>query len=444
MKSVSAPPAISENEQNGFRDQSPYESDALHGRAAPFLRAILQNMPESIYFKDLESRFLCASRSLAVKCGVDPEELIGLTDFDIFSHEHAQQAFDDEQEIIRTGQPILDAEEKETWADGSVTWVATTKMPLYSDENVIVGTFGVSRDITKRKRAENDLKATQTELLEASRLAGMAEISTGILHNIGNALNSVNTSTSLIQSKLERSRLANLPKVASMLNDHKGDLAAFLTTDERGTRLPSYLVHLSAELEKERQNFREEIQQIRQSVEHINSVVAMQQMYSRARDNPESTDPAELVNEALQISEISLSRHGVNVVRDFAPVSDVHVTRHQVLVILINFIRNAKYALDDSGREEKVITTLLREHDKQVHITVRDNGVGIDPKDRERIFNFGFTTRENGHGFGLHSSANTARELEASISFESEGLGKGAAFTLSLPLTQPSKNAGDP
>ena len=127
-----------------------------------FLRVLMDSIPDAIYFKDLQSRFSWINRSLADRFGLkDPSEAAGRTDFDYFSREHAQQAFDDEQNIIRAGQPLLGREEKETWPDGHETWVSTTKMPLRDGEGRIIGTFGVSRNITPRKKAEEDLRNSE-------------------------------------------------------------------------------------------------------------------------------------------------------------------------------------------------------------------------------------------------------------------------------------------
>ncbi len=134
------------------------------------LRAFLEHIPDGVYFKDRESRFVRISRSLAVRFGLsDPVEAINKTDFDMFSDEHARQAFADEQDIIRTGQPIVEAEEKETWPDGRETWVLTTKLPLVDHRGIIIGTMGISRDITERKRVENELQQYRVRLEELVR-----------------------------------------------------------------------------------------------------------------------------------------------------------------------------------------------------------------------------------------------------------------------------------
>jgi len=134
------------------------------------LRTFLEHVPDGVYFKDHESRFVRISRSLAIRFGLsDPAEAINKTDFDMFSEEHAKQAFADEQNIILTGKPIVEAEEKETWPDGRETWVLTTKLPLRDHRGNIIGTMGISRDITERKRVENELQQYRVRLEELVR-----------------------------------------------------------------------------------------------------------------------------------------------------------------------------------------------------------------------------------------------------------------------------------
>jgi C4-dicarboxylate-specific signal transduction histidine kinase len=255
-----------------------------------------------------------------------------------------------------------------------------------------------------------------------------------VLHNIGNALNSVNTSAALLVEQVLRSRLGNLTKAAQMLEQHRGDLPTFLAEDPRGRQLPDYLIQLSGLLATERDDFQRELELLRRNIEHIKEIVAMQQSYARVSRIQEDLAPAELVEEALRISEASLSRHGIGVQRDFPPVPLVRVIRHKVLQILVNLIRNAKHAMDDSGRADKEMVIGLRVSSAgQVEISVRDNGVGIPAENLARLYTFGFTTRKDGHGFGLHSSANAANELGGALRGESAGPGQGAVFTLALP-----------
>jgi PAS domain S-box-containing protein len=129
------------------------------------LRTLLDNVPDSVYFQDIKGRFLRSSRAQAQRFGLsDPALAIGKTDFDFFTKDHAQEAFEDEQRIIQTGQPVIGVEENSALADGAERWVSTSKMPLRDKEGAIVGTFGISREITGRKRAEIALAKERNQL----------------------------------------------------------------------------------------------------------------------------------------------------------------------------------------------------------------------------------------------------------------------------------------
>jgi PAS domain S-box-containing protein len=397
----------------------------------------MESIPDNVYFKDRNSRFIVVSDYMVRRMGLGcREDLLGKSDFDIFSPEHAQPAFDDEQSIIRTGCPMLNVEEKEVHPGGEVTWVSTTKLPLRNAAGTIVGTYGFSRDITMRKELEGTLARTQAELNSTSRLAGMAEISSGVLHNIGNALNSVITTTALLSEHLAKSRIGNLGRVAAMIEEHSADLGKFISEDPKGKQLPGYLVQLSHLLVAEHKSINEECDSLRKSVEHIKEIVLMQQNYARVSHFEDDVDPVSLMEEALHISESSLCRHSITVARDFMPVPPVRVIRHKVLQILVNLIRNAKIAMDESSSSDKKLTLILRTSSAgEVEFAVRDNGVGIPQENMEKLFGFGFTTRKDGHGFGLHSSLGAAKEMNGTLTANSQGPGKGATFVLSLPAS---------
>ena len=147
---------------------------------------------------------------------------------------------------------------------------------------------------------------------------------------------------------------------------------------------------------------------------------------------------ASLVENALQINAESFSRHKLEVIRDFADVPPVVVDKHKVIQILINTLSNAKHALDESGRNDKKLSVSISlAEGKKVKVTIKDNGVGIRPENLTKIFSHGFTTKKDGHGFGLHSGANAAKEMGGTLAGHSEGLGKGSSFILELPITNP-------
>jgi PAS domain S-box-containing protein len=398
------------------------------------LNALLDNSDDKIYFKDLESKFIRCSASMAKIFNVEKaRSLIGKSDRDFFSDEHAQAAFNDEQTIMRTGQPVIGKVEKETWPDGSITWVLSTKMVLRDTEGKIAGTFGVSKDITALKEAEAKLEQAHQRLLETSRQAGMAEVATSVLHNVGNVLNSANVSSSLIEEKVRTSRVANVGKLAGLILEHEKDLGNFLTNDPKGKQLPGYIAGLAEHLAQERETILSEVNSLVNNIVHIKEIVAMQQSYARASGVFETLLPADLVEDALRMNLGAISRHNIKIIRDFGKVPAVTTDKHKVLQILVNLIRNAKYACDDSGRDDKQITVRVGNGGGNVKISVIDNGIGIAPENLTRIFNHGFTTRKEGHGFGLHSGANAARELKGKLMVSSEGIGRGAAFVLELP-----------
>jgi len=415
-------------------DSPPFLPAAQLG--ATLVNAFLANVPDHVYFKDRESRFIALSASMIHLFGVQTAtDIIGRTDFAFFDETHARQAFEDEQAIIRTGQPLIAKLEKETWADGRVTWVQTSKVPLRNETGEIIGTFGISRDVTEARRLESALEKSRRDLIEASRLAGMAEVATGVLHNVGNVLTSVNISTETIAIGLRQSKVDALVKVGDLVREHANDLGTFLTEDPKGKLVPVFIESLGRHFAEDRARLLREIDSLQKSVDHIKEIVLMQQRYATTAGVAEPLDPAALMEDALRMTASALDRHDVRVVRDFAPVPPVLAEQGKVLQILVNLIANAKAAVVDSHPPDKIITLRIAPGAAgRVHLTVQDNGTGIAPENITRIFAHGFTTKKDGHGFGLHSSANAAEEMNGSLQALSDGPGSGASFVLDLPV----------
>lgn len=426
-------------------DRLAYERDQL--------RSLLDSSPDTIYFKDLQSRFVLVSRSKVehalarlpdlrqrraakgLPADVPERELLaGLTDFDTYQGEDAQRAFDDEQQIIRTGQPVVGKLEKQLFLDGTVCWNLTSKMPWRDREGNIIGTFGISKDVTDVKQTEERLEQLNRQLRDTSRQAGMAEVATGVLHNVGNVLNSVNVSATLVADHVRHSKSGNVGKLSALFEQHKANLAEFLTHDPRGRMVPSYLGTLAESLANEHKAILGELDQLRKNVEHIKEIVAMQQAYARTSGITETVSVPDMIEDALRMNAGSLARHDVDTVRDYQARPVVTTDKHKVMQILINLVRNAKYACDEAGRPDKRIVVRTTADERHVRIAVIDNGVGISAENLTRIFAHGFTTRQHGHGFGLHSGALAAKELGGSLTVHSDGPGKGAVFTLELPF----------
>ena len=280
------------------------------------------------------------------------------------------------------------------------------------------------------------IRRNQVELLETSRRAGMAEVATSVLHNVGNVLNSVNVSATLVSDQLKKSRLNDVGRIAAMVREHSSDLGEFLMRDPRGCQVPAYLERLGEHLEKERCAHLGELAGLQKSIDHIKDIVATQQSFGKVSGVAEQIKVPDLVDDALRLNEAALERHQIQVERDYqSRLPMIMVERHKVLQILVNLICNAKNACSESEVRKKRLTLAVRNEGTRISISVADNGVGIARENLTRIFGLGFTTREKGHGFGLHSGALAAKELGGQLLAHSEGRGRGAAFTLDLPLS---------
>ncbi|MGB6212692.1 DAHL domain-containing protein [Pseudomonas mandelii] len=291
-------------------------------------------------------------------------------------------------------------------------------------------------DLEKRvEERTRELKDTQSELLDTARQAGMAEIATNVLHNVGNVLNSVNISADLVSRKLRSSKAQGLGKAMQLINEHQGDFGAFLTQDAKGKLLPGYLNQLVDAIALEQQSMTDELAQLTKSVDHIKDIVATQQSYAGANSLMEPLHISELLEDALRMNSGALTRHHVTVVKEYNEVPQVMGDKHRLLLILINLISNAKYAMSDlSNRPRQMTLGVKIVEDSTLQISVKDDGEGIAPENMTRIFAHGFTTRKEGHGFGLHSCALAAIEMNGHLSAHSDGPGKGAQFTLQIPL----------
>jgi signal transduction histidine kinase len=279
-----------------------------------------------------------------------------------------------------------------------------------------------------------ELEQTHKQLVETSRQAGMAEVATNVLHNVGNVLNSINVSVGKLSDRLSKSNFGHVGKVAELMRERTADLGDFMTKDAKGRQLPSFLEQLAEQLGKENAFILNELGSLTKNVDHVKDIVAMQQSYSKVSGVTEIVKATELVEDALRMNASALTRHEVQFFREYDEnLPDLNVEKHKVLQILVNLIRNAKYACDESGLEEKRLTMRVTNGSDKVRIVLIDNGIGIPAENLTRIFSYGFTTKKDGHGFGLHGGALSAREMGGSLSAQSDGLGKGAAFTLELP-----------
>jgi PAS domain S-box-containing protein len=399
------------------------------------LRTLIDNLPDAVFVKDTEGRVIIDNLAHARYLGFESTaDTIGKSDMDIFPAAKAQEFREPEIALLQSGKEY-NAEEHLTLKSGETIWFRTTKVPLRDERGQIIGLAGINRDITERKKWEAEMQVLHKQLLETSRHAGMAEVATSVLHNVGNVLNSVNVSASVVGEQVRSTNLDRLSKVISLLKENRTDLTRFLTEEEKGGKLVSFLEALFVILKKERETVQRETDVLTKNVEHIKKIVAMQQSYAKVAGVIEIINPVELIEDSLRMHEAAFLRHAVQIVRDYSEVPKIAVDRHKVIQILVNLLSNAKYACDANDPEDRIIRVCLSAvGDERIRMEVVDNGKGIAADNLTRIFSYGFTTRKNGHGFGLHSGALAAKEMGGSLHATSDGPGKGAAFILELPV----------
>jgi NO-binding membrane sensor protein with MHYT domain/signal transduction histidine kinase len=305
---------------------------------------------------------------------------------------------------------------------------------IFCDEQgAPVRILGVSWDVTEQIMQEERRRELQQQLRDASRDAGMAEVATGVLHSVGNVLNSLGVSASLVQTRLRDSRIGNVRRVASLLTGQGEQLAKFLSTDEGGRQIPGYLAQLGETLDTENKRLQSEAEAIATHVGHIRAIVAAQQTNARRGGVTEAVDVAELMDSAVAIYFTMTAE--VSIRREYQPVPAVTLDRHKLIQILANLLSNARHALKDLNGGQRVLTLRICADEREsLVLEVQDSGAGISAAAREHLFEFGFTTKKDGHGFGLHTSAILAKELGGELTGHSEGPGRGAQFVLRLPL----------
>ncbi len=414
---------------------------ALHESESRF-RSLIQSASEGIVQVDAVGRIVSWNRGAEALFGYVPDQILGeamiriVAERDRPSYEVRARRYLDGTATAadRTG------ELAGVRADGTEVPIEVSLFVWQAGAQTYLG--AIIRDITERKRASRELEELNRRLVETSRQAGMAEIATGVLHNVGNVLNSVNVSSTLVIDRLRHSRLGNLCKAVALLQAHEADIAEYLTSDPKGRLVVGYLTSLVDHLKGESESNTRELASLVANVDHIKQIVAMQQSYARVAGVVESLPADDLIDDALQFVAGAYKRAGVELVRESEETPPVLVDKHKVMQVLINLFTNARQSIEEAGpavRRVKV-TVRAREPDA-VEISIRDNGLGIEPANLTRIFQHGFTTKREGHGFGLHSGANAIKEIGGSISVHSEGLGHGAVFTIVIPCKAPAPAA---
>lgn len=298
---------------------------------------------------------------------------------------------------------------------------------------------GIAMDITKRKHFETELNISNQKLVRTARLAGMADVATSVLHNIGNVLNSANVSLGLIKQNLKDDHFNKLFAITKMIKENLPNIVNYIQEDSKGKIIPRYLVNVTEYLEEKHTKLIQEIHNINKHLEHVKEIVSKQQGISRVASLKEKTFLHDLINDAIQISGGEMLQQYIQINKNYTEDNFVFTDKSKVTQILINLIKNAKEAIienTENQTKELNISVHKNSPEESINISVEDSGLGITDDNIAKIFTFGFTTKANGHGFGLHSSVLAARELGGDLSAKSKGKNKGSVFTLTLPIQE--------
>jgi len=290
-----------------------------------------------------------------------------------------------------------------------------------------------ARDVTDRKAHERRIASMHRQLVDLSRRAGMADVATNVLHNAGNVLTSMVLSCERLSSGMSGSMASDLGRALSLLPSRPENIGKFLCEDPKGVNVVPYLRELGDAMVQQGLRNQEDLKGLELGLEHMSQVIWAQQDLARAHAPLETLAVAELVETAVQVTRVKMTE-SIDFVMEYAEPDLVLVSdRHKVVLILANLLSNARHAVMQVEKPQVRIRVSRR--DEFLRFEVIDNGVGIPPYQISNIFQRGFTTKSDGHGFGLHSAANDASQLGGRLRVHSDGVGRGSTFVLKIPAT---------
>ncbi len=394
------------------------------------LRLFVKHTPAAIAMFDSNVRYLVASDRWIRDYNLENVDFIGKSHYDIFPE--TPERWKEIHSSCLEGYSEVCKEDKFESSEGTIEWIKWEVHPWYLETNVIGGIIMFTEVITDRKKAELELHFLHTQLIESSRKAGMAEVANGVLHNVGNVLNSANVTIHLLPEKIHHLRIQRLKESSDLLKS-QSNLAEFLTQDERGKNFGDYFSYVTEVMVKTESEILSEVSSLRKNIEHMSNIVDLQQTYAGRSSAQELMSINEIVEDSIRMSSGSLGKWGIDIIREFESIEPSMVDKHKIVQILVNLIQNSKEALKESGNSNKEIRIRTGRFKDRIRIEVIDNGIGISDENQSRIFQFGFTTKPEGHGFGLHNCLLSAQEMGGHLSCVTHGLGQGATFALEVP-----------
>lgn len=393
---------------------------------------VLHSMADSLFVITMDMSIGAVNPSLLNLLGYQEDELLGESPGRIFGEAFAQGSI---MEALMMQGAVSGVESSFLSKDGREIPISVSGSLIRDERGQFQGMVCVAQDITDRKRMEEEKRQLHEQLLDTSRQLGMAEVASGVLHNVGNVLNSVNVSVGVIVDLVQQTLAGDVERVSQLLEKHKDDLGNFMSEHPKGKQIPGYLQRLGGQLLDEKRHMLEELERLKDNVGRAQQCVAAQQDLAKPRHITEPFWLSEMVDEAIVINQDSIQENRIQVSREFDELPQVVFDRHQILQVVVSLIRNACQAMDSVPDKRLVlrIKQIVGPPDS-VRLEVQDSGVGISSEDLTRMFGQGYSTKSGGgRGTSLHSGALVAKNVGGGLTALSEGLGKGATLVLDLP-----------
>ncbi len=411
-------------------------TDVLHENEQQF-RALVSNIPGAVYRFSIEAEWIIEFISDVIEeITAYPSSHFKWKEIQTYrSLIHSEDQEDVKQGILKGMEPLesFSVEYRLYDANNEIHWVVEKGQAVYSAEGNPLWLDGTIFDITDRKKAEEALAATQKELIESAHQAGMADIATDTLHNVGNILNSVKTSSQIINDVIKSSSLSGLKKAGSMLRDNMDDIESFITNDPKAEKLLQYYLKLEDEFTKEHDTVLDHVERLDEKVKSIEDVIKAQQSYAGTSALTELLDLSEIIEDAIIMQSGEFEQSSIRVEKKFQDVQKVNVQKNKFIHVIVNLIQNARDALSTTHEKKRALTFAIHDNDDAIFVNIMDTGSGIDRENLEKIFSHGFSTKKDGQGYGLHSSANYMNEMGGRMWAESDGIEKGATLILRFP-----------
>lgn len=396
------------------------------------LDSLMDNMPDMIYFKNKESRLIRVSKFMAQRFGCKVEDMIGKTDFDFQNETHARQAFEDEQQIIKTQEPKIDYIEKEVVEDGSEHWVSTTKLPMLNPRGEVIGTFGMSKDITNIKRLEREQLNADMEKAVAQ---GKFEIASEVMHDIGNAVVGFGAYITRIRRSLDGNHPEKLEDLAGFFEQQQPALCAAIGEAKAGA-VVSMLTGITETQKTNEEEIKKSINEQLNIITHIQEILSIQRQYIDGQSRPErkTVNIRHVINDSLSMVLAIIEKNSIAVTLNAgADLPGIKGDRTRLMQLILNVLKNSIEAFDSESSDKTILVNAFR-YKEQLVVQIKDNGNGFGETVAGRLFERGFTTKPSGSGLGLYNCQAIIQSHEGDINLTSEGEGKGALATIGFKI----------